>query len=365
MDLTRLSALDIAATVAARKVSAVEVVEAHLARIEAVNPSGNAVVRVLPEEARQPAAALDARLAAGEPVGPHAGVPVTIKDNIDRAGLPTPWGVPAVAEAVVPIDAPVVERMRAADAIPVGRTNLPDMALRLHTDSSVYGLTRNPWNLGRTTGGSSGGDTAALASGMSAIGLGKSVGGPCAVRRVRAASRGGSMRAFACLVAVSALVPAGCGSDDGAVAASADAPAAAAPTALPSGPPGLTRTEIARGVVSGGEPVEFKPGTETVVVKITLEPGASTGWHSHQDGGMFIVNKGVLSNYGLNGPTCKATTISAGAAYFVPPHSHHGHLVRNEGKEPLELTVYWFNVPPGAPTVIKAERPSACPADLV
>ncbi len=177
MDLTQLSALDIAATVAARKVSAVEVIEAHLARIEAVNPSINAVVRVLPEQARQAAAALDARLAAGEPVGPLAGVPFTIKDNIDMAGLPTTWGVRALAEAVVPIDAPVVERMRAADAIPVGRTNLPDMALRLHTDSSLYGLTRNPWNLARTTGGSSGGDAAALASGMCAIGLGNDIGG--------------------------------------------------------------------------------------------------------------------------------------------------------------------------------------------
>lgn len=173
------------------------------------------------------------------------------------------------------------------------------------------------------------------------------------------------MRAFASLLALSALLAAGCGSDDDAVATSANAAPEAAPTATPSGIPGLTRTEVARGVVSGGAPVTFKPGTETVVLKITLAPGASTGWHSHPDGGMFIVNKGVLASYGLNGPTCKATTILAGAAAFVPSHPHHAHLVRNEAKEPLEMTIYYFNVPPGAPTLIKAGRPGACPGDLV
>jgi amidase len=177
MELTQLSASEIAAGVTAQKFSAVEVIEAHLARIEAVNPLVNAVVTVLPEAARAAAAALDARLEAGEPVGPLAGVPFTVKANIDFAGQPTTWGVPAFAEAVVPLDAPVVERMRAADAIPIGRTNLPDMALRIHTDSSLHGLTRNPWNLDRTTGGSSGGDAVALATGMCAIGLGNDIGG--------------------------------------------------------------------------------------------------------------------------------------------------------------------------------------------
>jgi len=131
MELTHLSASELAAGVTAQKFSAVDVIEAHLARIEAVNPSVNAVVAVLPEAARAAAAALDARIAAGEPVGPLAGVPFTVKANIDVAGQATTWGVPALADAVVPLDAPVVERMRAADAIPIGRTNLPDMALRL------------------------------------------------------------------------------------------------------------------------------------------------------------------------------------------------------------------------------------------
>src|SRR5258708_25620751 len=81
------------------------------------------------------------------------------------AGLPTTWGVPALAQAVVPADAPVVERMRAAGAIPIGRTNLPDMALRVHTHSSLHGLTRNPWHPCRTAGGSSGGEAAAMGGG--------------------------------------------------------------------------------------------------------------------------------------------------------------------------------------------------------
>jgi len=87
-----------------------------------------------------------------------------------HGGLPTTWGVPALAKAVVPLDAPVVERMRQAGAIPIARTNLPDMALRMHTDSSLYGLTRNPWNLGAPASGSSGGEAVALATGMSLSG---------------------------------------------------------------------------------------------------------------------------------------------------------------------------------------------------
>jgi len=177
MELTRLSALELARGIAGAEMSAVEVVEAHLARIEEVNPVLNAVVVVLADTARAEAAALDVRIAAGEQVGPLAGVPLTVKENIDMSGLATTWGVPALAEAVAPMDAPVVERMRAAGAIPIGRTNLPDMALRIHTDSTLHGLTRNPWHPGRTAGGSSGGDAAALATGMSALGLGNDVGG--------------------------------------------------------------------------------------------------------------------------------------------------------------------------------------------
>ena len=176
-EIWRLSATELAQRIADRQLSSAEVVEAHLARIDAVNPALNAVVRVLADEARAEAAAADRKLAAGERIGPLHGVPFTVKENIDMAGLPTTWGVPALAQAVVPADAPVVERMRAAGAIPIGRTNLPDMALRVHTTSSLHGLTKNPWHPGRTAGGSSGGEAAALASGMSPIGLGNDIGG--------------------------------------------------------------------------------------------------------------------------------------------------------------------------------------------
>jgi amidase len=176
-ELWRLSAIELARRIAAKEVSSTEVVEAHLARIDAVNPRLNAIVRVLAAEARREAAEADRKVAAGEPLGPLHGVPCTVKENIDMAGLPTTWGVPALAEAVVPMDAPIVDRMRAAGAIPIGRTNLPDMALRVHTDSSLHGLTRNPWNPDRTAGGSSGGEASALASGMSPIGLGNDIGG--------------------------------------------------------------------------------------------------------------------------------------------------------------------------------------------
>jgi amidase len=173
----QLPAAELAQRIARRQLSSVEVVDAHLARIDAVNPALNAVVRVLADEARAAAVKADQKLAAGETIGPLHGVPFTVKENIDMAGLPTTWGVPALANAVAPVDAPVVERMRAAGAIPIARTNLPDMALRVHTDSSLHGLTRNPWHPGRTAGGSSGGEAAALASGMSPIGLGNDIGG--------------------------------------------------------------------------------------------------------------------------------------------------------------------------------------------
>ena len=154
-----------------------EVVAAHLARIDEVNPHLNAVVRVLSEEALEAAERADRALAAGERPGPLHGVPCTVKENVDLAGTPTTEGVPALAEAVAPIDAPVVERLRAAGAIPIGRTNLPDFGLRVHTDSCLHGLTRNPWHPDRTAGGSSGGEASALASGMTPIGIGNDIGG--------------------------------------------------------------------------------------------------------------------------------------------------------------------------------------------
>ena len=176
-ELWRRSAAELALLIATRQASSAEVVEAHLARIEAVNPRLNAVVRVLADDARAAAAAADRKVAAGEPLGPLHGVPITVKENIDMAGLPTTNGVVPLAQATADVDAPVVERMRAAGAIPIGRTNLPDFGMRVHTDSALHGLTRNPWDATRTAAGSSGGEASALAAGMSPLGLGNDIGG--------------------------------------------------------------------------------------------------------------------------------------------------------------------------------------------
>jgi amidase len=176
-ELWRKGAVELAKLISDREVSSREVVQAHLDRVEAVNPHLNAIVRLLPDEALAAADAADRAVADGSALGPLHGVPFTVKENIDLAGTPTTQAVPALAEAVAPVDAPQVERLRAAGMIPLGRTNLPDFGLRVHTDSALHGLTRNPWNPERTAGGSSGGEAAALATGMSPLGLGNDLGG--------------------------------------------------------------------------------------------------------------------------------------------------------------------------------------------
>ncbi|MCW2538166.1 MAG: indole acetimide hydrolase [Modestobacter sp.] len=175
--LWRYGAAELARLIANRTVTSQQVVDAHLERIDAVNPHLNAVVRVLRDEARAAAREADRAVADGAPLGPLHGVPCTIKENVDVAGTPTTDGIPALAEAVAAQDAPLVERLRTAGAIPIGRTNMPDFALRIHTDSSLHGLTRNPWDPTVTSGGSSGGEAAALAAGMSPLGIGNDIGG--------------------------------------------------------------------------------------------------------------------------------------------------------------------------------------------
>ncbi len=176
-ELWRERALGMAARIRSGDVSSREVIESHLARIESINPHLNANVWVLADDARTGADAADRARAKGEPMGPLHGVPFTVKENIDLAGTATTNGVKMLVDAVATIDAPVVERMRAAGAIPIGRTNLPDFGLLVHTDSDLHGLTRNPWNPNVTTGGSSGGEAASISSGMSPMGLGNDLGG--------------------------------------------------------------------------------------------------------------------------------------------------------------------------------------------
>lgn len=163
--------------IARKEVSSRDVVQAHLDRIDEVNPWINAVVRRFDGEALAAADAADKAVTAGAALGALHGVPVTIKENLDLAGTPTTQAVAFLADAVAPIDGPLVERVRAAGAIPIGRTNLPDLGLRVTTESSLHGVTHNPWHPELTTGGSSGGEGAALATGMTPLGFGNDIGG--------------------------------------------------------------------------------------------------------------------------------------------------------------------------------------------
>ncbi|MHB8578028.1 MAG: amidase [Dehalococcoidia bacterium] len=176
-ELWRLGATELAAMARAREVSVREIVQAHLDRIAAVNPRVNAVTVVLAESALAAADAADQAFAAGGPVGPLYGVPMTVKENIDLAGSATSHGVARFAEAAPRVDAPFVAKLRAAGAIPIGRTNLPDFAMRAHTENDLRGATKNPWDSARTPAGSSGGDAAALATGMTPLGIGNDIGG--------------------------------------------------------------------------------------------------------------------------------------------------------------------------------------------
>lgn len=171
------SAVELARMVRTREVSSREIVEAHLARIEAVNPKVNAIVETLASTARASADMADRAVAAGEHLGPLHGVPVTVKQNIDVAGTATTLGLTAFKDAVAPCDGPPVERLREAGAIVIGRTNLPDFALRWHTDSGLAGATLNPWDAAISPGGSSGGEAVSVATGMSPLGIGTDLGG--------------------------------------------------------------------------------------------------------------------------------------------------------------------------------------------
>jgi amidase len=171
-DLWRMSATELAEAIRSGQASSQEVIEAHLRRIEAVNPAINAVTVVLGERALEAAKAADRAVAAGGDLPPFHGVPFTVKENIDLVGTPTTMGLKMLADAYPTRDAPQVERLRSAGAIPMGRTNCPNVTVRWHTDSELHGATVNPWDRSRTPGASSGGEAAALASGMSPLGLG-------------------------------------------------------------------------------------------------------------------------------------------------------------------------------------------------
>jgi len=177
-ELNFLTASQLAQLIRERKASAVEVVDAHLKQIEQHNPALNAIVTLDAERARQRATEADEALAnGGEVWGPLHGVPITIKDSFETAGLRTTSGYPPWADYVPQQDAPVVAMLKRAGAIVLGKTNLPPLADGGQSINPIFGGTNNPWNVAYTPGGSSGGDAAAVAAGLSPLDMGSDISG--------------------------------------------------------------------------------------------------------------------------------------------------------------------------------------------
>ena len=178
MDFRHTTVADLAAQVGDRRLSAREVVAAALDRIDRLDGELGAFVTVDPEAALEEAATLDERIAAGEDVGPLAGVPLAVKDLEDAAGHVTSKGSVAFAgTAPAATDSPLVERLRAAGCVVVGKTNTPELGWKADTVNEAFGATRNPWSLERSPGGSSGGSAAALAAGLVPLATGSDGGG--------------------------------------------------------------------------------------------------------------------------------------------------------------------------------------------
>jgi len=177
-DVLALSARAQAGLVRERRISSRELIAAHLERIAAVNPALNAAVAVFAESALEDAAAADRELAAGTVRGPLHGVPFSIKDSLDQAGARSTAGTLGRKHAAPsPADATVVARLRRAGAIPIARTNLPDLLFAFESSNLIFGQTNNPYDVTRTCGGSSGGEAALIAACGSPLGLGSDAAG--------------------------------------------------------------------------------------------------------------------------------------------------------------------------------------------
>ncbi|MEU4641673.1 Asp-tRNA(Asn)/Glu-tRNA(Gln) amidotransferase subunit GatA [Micromonospora sp. NPDC023814] len=176
-DLTRLTATEIAGLVAAGETSAVEVTRAHLDRIAAVDDRVHAFLHVDSEGALAAAREVDARRAAGEELGPLAGVPVAVKDVLTTKGVPTTVGSKILEGWRPPYDSTIVQRLRAAGTVMLGKTNMDEFAMGSSTEYSAYGPTHNPWDLSRIPGGSGGGSAAALAAYEAPLAIGSDTGG--------------------------------------------------------------------------------------------------------------------------------------------------------------------------------------------
>ncbi|MFI2662751.1 Asp-tRNA(Asn)/Glu-tRNA(Gln) amidotransferase subunit GatA [Micromonospora carbonacea] len=176
-DLTKLTAVELAGLVADGQTSAVEVTRAHLDRIAAVDDRVNAFLHVDADGALAAARAVDERRAAGEELGPLAGVPVAVKDVLTTKGVPTTVGSKILEGWRPPYDATIVQRLRAAGTVLLGKTNMDEFAMGSSTEYSAYGPTRNPWDTDRIPGGSGGGSAAALAAYEAPLAIGSDTGG--------------------------------------------------------------------------------------------------------------------------------------------------------------------------------------------
>ena len=175
-ELVKLSATKLAALIRSRKVSPVEVVEAHLRRIEQLNPKLNAIV-TLAHDSLERAREAEAAITRGDELEPLHGVPFTVKDTIDTEGVRTTSGSRLRASHVPKRDAPAVARLKRAGAILLGKTNVPEMAIPYECDNPVFGRTNNPFDTNKTSGGSSGGEAAAISACLSPVGLGSDLSG--------------------------------------------------------------------------------------------------------------------------------------------------------------------------------------------
>src|SRR5665213_1223692 len=177
MSLHTLTAVEIAERVRRKEVKAQDVAEAFLARTHALDPKVEAYNDVFDQLAIDQAKAVDAKIAKNEPVGPLAGVPIAIKDNLLIRGEKCTCSSKILENYVATYDATVIQKLRAADALFMGHTNLDEFAMGSSTENSAFRVTKNPWDLARIPGGSSGGSAAAVAARMAPLSLGSDTGG--------------------------------------------------------------------------------------------------------------------------------------------------------------------------------------------